>query len=116
MENTNSNNFWRNNCTYRNTNSGINENVISQKNPNCSSKSYINYLKLNNTSILLSSINNVTEYHIKVLKTCLNELENDKSGYLYNIEQLKNFIAICRNMNIRAVYNPNDNVWEITKI
>jgi hypothetical protein len=94
--------FWRNPLTWRTTNTGMNENVIST------------YVRKQNMKDVIASIKDgivtyndgrkfletkyKTDYFISVVNDCLRDIYAGRSGYVFTESQLKEVLKIKPNI------------------
>ena len=108
--------FWRNPITWRSTNTGLNENVISTYAPHTSKQDIIRHMRLNidpytdgRKFLNESSFSRHKDYFADVVNECMDSIWSKERGFVFNEAQLREVMKILPTVNVR--WNDNDGCY-----
>lgn len=105
--------IWRDDRTFNNCGTGISFNTL-QKNPNCTTEEYFQYLCETTIPKKMGKLINVTDRHKDILKECMLNIEKQKPAYLYNEVQLRNFVAVY-GTNFKCYYDKYEECYCLSR-
>jgi hypothetical protein len=111
--NLNNDNFWRNELTWRSTNTGMNTNVIGEYVHKEDRQDIINYMR----SIIESykdgryylDNENKKDYFVDVVNDCLKNVYKNFRGFVFSDLQLKEVMKIVPSVNVK--YSSKDECY-----
>ena len=98
--------FWRNNITWRSTNTGMNENVIKKYSSN-NKQEIILHMRETVTyyekrmKYLSRKKKQYSDYFIDIVNDCMEMVWHNSRGYVFTDEQLKEVIKLCSDVKIK---------------
>ena len=100
--------FWRNNITWRSTNTGMNENVLRTYNHNNSQQEIIAHIRLgaipytDGRKRIPREERKYNPYFTDVVNDCMKEIWKGKRGFVCSTDQLKEVMRILPSVNVEG--------------
>lgn len=98
-------NFWRDPITWRTTNTGMNENVISTYAPYTNKEYIIQHMRENIVPYTgkckyLKNNKKKRDYYVEVVNECMKDIWKGYRGFVFSDSQLKEVMRILPSVNV----------------